>query len=294
MTTETSNYIQFLGTGAGDFFEAHQQSCGEGYCAEAVALGGRNIRHASSLFVAPGILIDFYSAGQLAALGHENGSIRHLLITHGHFDHFMPAEVHEFAQGMERPLKVYGNATVRDSLDFVTAHRWDDAAKRFRRSRCATNIEITCVGPSDSFRVGDVKVTAVQANHMIEKRRMILEQQALNYVIEREDKALFYGVDSSYTLPGTMEMLCGFKFDILVFDATFGSREIDPLTSGHHNFPMLDETLSEFCQAGLLQRDAVVVAQHISLHEVPPHDRIAASLADKGIVLAWDGMKLAF
>jgi hypothetical protein len=129
---------------------------------------------------------------------------------------------------------------------------------------------------------------------MIDKGHQVMEQEALNYVIQRGGRTLLYAIDSSTILPLTLEALTEFRFDIVVLDGTFGWMEIDPATSGHHNFPMVEDTVGELRSADLLADDAQVLVSHISTHHVPPHDDIADELAKRGITLAYDGMQVGF
>ena len=294
MTAGKSGVIRFIGTGAGDFYEEHQRDCEEGHCARAKALGGRNLRHASSLFVARDILVDFYDTSVLRQGGVEPSAVRHLFITHGHYDHFGPVAILDMAQATDTQFTLYGSHAVVQALDFAGTHAWDPEAAAFARRDGCPAIPTHALQPGDTVAAGDVTVTAVLAHHMIDKQRQIMEQQALNYVIKRGDRTLFYGIDTCTILPDTFEALTQFCFDILVLDGTFGWLEIDPQTTGHHNFPMLEESVGQFRSAGLLAEDARVVASHISCHHVPPHHDVADELAQRGITLAYDGMELEF
>jgi len=294
MGMKDRRFIQFLGTGAGDCFELHARECGEGNCAKAKKLGGRNVRHAPSLFVSPDILVDFFGREQMRAYSIRDESIHHLLITHTHHDHFQPAAMLDFAASLSHPLTVYGNITVKNALDFASVHRWDASAGNFEINQNTSKILVSVVHPGQSLSVGEIKGTAVLANHTIDKKHLIQQEQSLNYVFERGGKTLFYGLDSSYVLPETLKMLSEFQFDIAVFDATFGHLEIDPFRSGHQNFAMLEKTIAQFRETNLFKKDTVIVADHISHHEVEPYNEIVDELSEKGIVLAYDGMILEF
>ena len=288
------HYIQFLGTGAGDCFELHPPEDTEAHGAEAKKSEDRNIRHAPSLFISPDILVDFFGRRQIQAYGIRDESIRHLLITHAHEDHFQPVAILDFASGLPHPLTVYGNSTVKNALDFASVHRWNASAGNFELSQNEAKFSVKTLDPGESFSVGQIKGTAVSANHMIDKKHLIQQEQALNYVFERGGKTLFYGIDSSYVLPETQKILSAFQFDIAVFDATFGLKEIDPSQSGHQNFAMLEKTIAQFREADLFKQDAILVADHISYCEVEPYNKIVDELSGKGIVLAYDGMTLEF
>ena len=40
----------------------------------------------------------------------------------------------------------------------------------------------------------------------------------------------------------------------------------------------------------MLKQNAIIVADHISMHNVEPHDEIMDQVAEMGIILAYDGM----
>ena len=119
-----------------------------------------------------------------------------------------------------------------------------------------------------------------------------MEQQALNFVLETGGKIIFYGLDSSYLLPETQRELARFRFDFAILDATFGPLEIDPVTSGHLNWKMLDETISEFRDGGIIDDSTTIVASHMSCGNVESYDEIADVLAKRGITLAFDGLRI--
>ncbi len=282
--------IHFLGTGAGDFLAPEDEENEAGFLPGVRRLGGRNRRYASSVLLAPDILIDFYGDKQIQRFGIETDLVRHLLITHGHWDHFQPLAIIDFARGLPHPLQVYGNEMVTAALDFAATHEWQASGEQFRPATSPANLSTHLVGIGSSFAVGDTTVTAVHADHCIDKKLMVLEQRSLNYVIERDGKRIFYGLDSSRPLPETVEQLTGFTFDLAVLDATFGPREIDPALSGHQNFVMLEQTIATLKGLGVFTEATKIVGSHISLVHVPPHDEIVDELARKGIHLAFDGM----
>ena len=284
--------ILFLGTGAGDFRSLDDDDSANEHILRCRELGGRNLRHASQALLEPGMLIDFYSDEQLVQLQVALSDIRHLLITHCHWDHFQPHRILEFARQLPHPLEVYGNATAEAGLEFAATNTWDADRKRFCPRDEPDNLIFHLIGPGQSVAIDDATVTAVLANHRVDSDRRVIEERALNYVIERDGKTLFYGLDSSYTLPATLDFLRAYRFDMAVFDATFGHLEIDPAGSGHHNFAMLNETIAEFRGAGIVTDDTAFFGSHISLGYVPPHDDIADETARAGLTLAFDGLKV--
>jgi phosphoribosyl 1,2-cyclic phosphate phosphodiesterase len=282
--------MHLMGTGAGDFLAPEDEENQAGFLPEVGRLGGRNRRYASCAALLPDILIDFYGDRQIRRSGLETGAIRHLLITHGHWDHFQPLAIIDFARELDHPLQVYGNDMVTAALQFAATHQWQETAKKFGPASSPANISTHAVHVGRSFEVGEATITAVQADHCVNKKIMVLEQRALNYIIERDGRTIFYGLDSSRPMPETVELLADFTFDLAVLDATFGPREIDPSQSGHQNFAMLEQTVASFRQSGVFTEATTIVGSHISLVHVPPHDEIVDELAGRGILLAHDGM----
>ncbi len=282
--------LLFLGTGAGDFHLLDDLEDQSKHLVRARQLGGKNLRRASSVMISPDISIDFYDDRQLRKFGVNGDTIRHLLITHGHQDHFQPVAILEFAARLRHTLQIYGNGMVGDALEFAASYEWKESIKRFCARRSEPNVDFHLVRPEERFEVGDTTVTAVDANHCINKQYTIREQRALNYVFERGGKTVFYGLDSSYILPLTLDYLRRFQVDLAVFDATFGDLEIDPARSGHQNFSMVKHTISELSQAGIISSDTAIVGSHISLRQVGPHEDIVEDMARRGVVLAYDGM----
>jgi len=284
--TPAPHSLLMLGTGAGNANFGEPSAAGR---------PAKDVRRFVSHVLSPDILIDFnhQAAAALETFGVEASSIRHLLISHGHYDHFQPVGILRFAETLPHPLAVYGNTMVNDELTFCRDNWWDPEIKRWIARQSPFNVEFHLLTPGMSAPVGDAKVTAVHANHFMNARYRIMEQQALNFVIEIGGKTMFYGLDSSYLLPDAARLLAEFRFDLAVLDATFGPLPIDPVISGHLNWDMLDETIAELHAIGSIDDDTVVVASHISTEHVEPHADIHQALIARGITLAYDGQRLA-
>lgn len=282
-----SRCFQLLGTGAADANFGTP---------DGARLPPKDLRRYTCSYLSPNLLIDFnnHTWGALKAYGVDPMSIEHLFVSHGHYDHFQPMEILRFAASLPHTLKVYGNRMVVDALEFCRDNVFDEDSGRFVPRQAACNLETVELTLGHRIAVGGVRVTALLANHFMNKPYNIMEQQALNLLVEGGGRNLFYGLDSSYMMPRTLELLTGVHLDLAIMDATFGPREIDPATSGHHNWIMLDKTLAELRTAGCIDEETVVVAAHLSCCNVGPHDEVAAEQASKGIILAYDGLTLTF
>lgn len=292
-STETVRVkILFLGTGAGDAFHVGDSSSDDGYIPRARKLGGKNLRGPASILLEPDIRIDYGEDRALERLGLDERPVQYLVITHGHGDHLQPKGILAFAARQEDGIDVYGNNMVIDAIEFAATHEWDAGAGRFHSRESDAEVRLHRVLPGDTFSVSDATFTALPANHFIDKVDMIPAQQALNYVIERGGKTLFYGLDSSYPLPEAMQQLRGYRFNAAVLDATFGDMEIDLTGSGHMNFAIVEELVAELRGYGTITDDTVIILSHLSLEHVPPHDDIADEMAARGLQLPYDGLRL--
>ena len=285
--------LQLLGTAGGDFRRVDDLADDFGYLPRVRELGGRNLRRPAQAIIFPDILIDYHDGDQLEKFGIAPESIHHLFLTHNHWDHFRPNRILEFAAALPHQLQVYGDHGVIEALKFADTYSLDRGTGRFIARDSRTDIGYHKLDPQRTFAVGDATVTAVHANHNIDKsENMIMDNLSLNYVFEREGKTIFYGLDSSYPLPLTVDYLRRFRIGVAVMDATFGRKPIDVVLSGHLNFDMLKETISEFRDAGIFHDKTTVVASHISLAFVEPHDDLKDAVAEMGFTLGFDGMEL--
>ncbi len=279
------SYLQLLGTGAGD---ANFDSAG------ASDLPVRDRRRYTCNYLTPDVLIDFnnHTPGALHEFGIDPASIRHLLISHGHFDHFQPLEIIRFAAGLPHPLKVYGNSMVIDALELCRECVFDEASGRFVSHEKPFNLETTRLSLGMPSHVGEHRVTPMLGNHFMNKPYSIMEQQVFNYLIETGEKRLFYGLDSSYLMPQTIAELTGTHLDVAILDATFGPLEIDSALSGHNNWAMIDETLDEMRAIDCIDDTTLIVAAHLSCGSVGPHEEMAGAQAQRGITVSYDGLIL--
>ncbi|MBT3272411.1 MAG: hypothetical protein HN368_04595 [Spirochaetales bacterium] len=283
--------MQLLGTAGGDFPRVDDLEDNFAYLPRVRALGGRNLRRPAQAVISPDILIDYFDGRQLEKFDITPESIKHLFITHGHWDHCRPKKVLEFAAGLPHQLQVYGNNMVIEALKFADTYNFNSSNGRFTLREAHTDIGFHELKPGQSFNIGDTTIVAVHSNHSINKiPHMIMTEQSLNYVFVRDGKTVFYGLDSSYPFPLTVECLRQFDVDVAVLDATFGQWPIDPVKSGHHNLDMLAETIKEFREAGIFHEKTILLASHIALVEILPYDDLKDEAAKRGMTLAYDGM----
>ena len=139
----------FLGTGAGDCVEMRHEAGRKD--TDARKSGEKDTRHSPGLFVPPDILVDRFSPERLRACCIQEECIRHLLISHGHQDHFQPRAILNLAARRPWGLTVYGSMTVRNALDF--ASRYTGSLRLYMRTRTLA-IAISPRFPKEKWNYG--------------------------------------------------------------------------------------------------------------------------------------------
>lgn len=279
--------ILFIGTGVGETVKIDDASLVDGQMPPQREL----LPGPSSILLEPEIRIDYAEDGPLARFGVDGQSVRHLVFTHGHTDHLLPLPLMAFAARQPHSLFLYGNNMVMDAIAFAATHRWDAEIGRFYPQKTDVDLHCHAVRPGDTFSVANATFTALLSNHFVDQVHMIQGQQALNYLIEQGGKTLFYGLDSAYPLPETMEVLRDYRLDAAVFDAKGGAKEIDR-KRGHMNFAIVDDLVTELRRAGTVTDDTVVLVSHLSPAPTEPFDEIAAEMTARGLRLAYAGLRL--
>jgi phosphoribosyl 1,2-cyclic phosphate phosphodiesterase len=251
-------------------------------------MGGRNVRQNACALIGGDTLIDFppdiVSQGWKWSV--DFSALSTLLVTHSHGDHFFPYLLRWRARpgelGENPPaeksaprftplptLHVYGNATVEERLrsELGGDPSWCD-------------VEFTRIQAFQAFRAGGLVVTTVAANHDLGR------EEAFNFIIQSDDATIFYGLDSDFPLPETWEAFATHRFDLMIFEATFGLAD----GRNHMNFTRLRQTAVRIQESNLLREGGAIVASHFSPHHCPGHDEAEALLRQHGIGAAYDGL----
>lgn len=269
-------YVVFLGTGAADIQRPQKDTCPN--CTYVREHGGRNTRRYSSLFVSPGVLIDYSTTGRegLQAAGIAPAAVDYLLITHSHGDHFNPAAVVALAREKGKPLTLVGNAkTVARMQEHLEAL---PAAER-------PAIALRAVRPFQEFTVGAWRGKALAANH-------IPDEDALLYVLRGKQKSLLYATDTGWFPVGTFAALRAESLDLAIVEGTFGEEVQPNLLTGHLNFPFVRLIRQFLVESKRLKPGGRFMVTHLSLHFCQPYDLLAPKLAAEGIVVPYDGLRV--
>jgi phosphoribosyl 1,2-cyclic phosphate phosphodiesterase len=279
--------VLLLGTSAGELYPGIWCRCHN--CESARRTGGRDLRQSACALLGANTLIDFPPeiVSQSWKWGVDLTALTTLLITHSHGDHFLPyllrwrlgsdvlTEDPPPVKSAPRftllpQLQIYGNAAVEARL------RAELGTKLSVR-----DMEFTRIQPFQPFRTGALRVTPVAANHDLGS------EESLNFIVESAGTTIFYGLDGDFPLPETWEAFTAHRFDLMIFEATFGLGD----GRNHMNFARLRHTAGRILESNLLREGGAIVASHFSPHHCPNHAETEELLRPHGIVAAYDGMR---
>ena len=262
--------LKFLGTAAAEGWPAVFCQCQA--CRKAKEIGEKNIRTRSSVLIDDKYLVDFPPDTYIHTLkeGIDLGQVEHLLITHSHQDHFYPQELamrgkpYAHLQA-EQKLQVWGNEVVTDLIkagdyDTVFAHK---------------------VHPGKVFNAGELEITALQAEHM-------KSEDALLYIIKKNEQSIFYGHDSGWYPEETWKQLENRDLDCVIFDCTYGPLD----GGGHMGIPTILKAKEKLFEIGAISEKSILVITHFSHNGGYLHEDLAVHVADDGLIVAYDGMLL--
>lgn len=267
--------LTIMGTAAAEAIPDPFCSCR--VCEIARREGGRHIRARATALVNDDLLIDL-GPDLLTSANYVRkylGNLKGLLVTHQHSDHWLPQNLYWRKPGFTptpmAPLTVYGPA---DALSELTPDLADSAHFTWQ-----------AVTAGSRWALGDYTITAIPATHGGGYLEPLL------YVIERDERRLFYSTDTAPYGERAWELLRGLgPMALIVLDATAGERSGG---DGHHGPAQFLETRARMIAEGVLRPGySQLVAHHFSHNGGLTHDELVEVYGRHDVGVAYDGMAL--
>lgn len=248
-----------LGTGASDGLPNCWCTCST--CAEARASGA--IRTNASVLVDGQLLIDCgpEAPRQAQRAGLDLTEVRTILISHAHDDHLDPSFLMHRGWVSDRPLMVVGPApAIARCAEWLAPDQ--------------TVVTLTTVTAGDALEVDGYRVQVLPATHEA-------FGEAVLYAIEAADgRRLLYATDTGPWQPRLLELLAGWRFDLVLLEETYG--DVDPPTPvHHHNFTTFAQAVDDLRRIGAVDDASRVVAFHVG-HNNPVLADLMSRLAEMG------------
>ena len=266
----------FLGTAAAEGFPAVFCNCQ--YCREARKLGGPNIRTRSQALVNDDLLLDLPADTYYHFLQNsiEGDTIKYLLITHTHTDHFYPEEflmrTDCFAHDMRaNTMQVYCCQEAYDMIEKIGGF--------------SENVSATVIEPYQTFTCGSYTVTALPARHMI-------GHGAMFYIIQG-DKTILYAQDTGYFYEEVFDFIKekGFVFDMVSMDCTNVDIPI-PDDGTHMGIPNINRAIERLADMGAIRENTIKYINHFSHNANPLHHVLEQRVAEYGYQVSYDGCQV--
>ncbi len=239
------------------------------------------------------LLIDFPPDSYYRALyaGVNLDTVKFVLITHSHSDHFYPEDFYmrglESSYNIPPVLTVYGSEIIAKRLSELKAAALKGnvvckpIGKRNGYDVYPQSTEYDVVEPYRSFTAGRYTITPLPSAHVPE------EPSYMYAVSDKKGYSFLFACDTAYPDSETLGFLerKNQPFDAVFYDATFG---LQPSGYGHMNLDENRRLKEELTQRGIAKSDAVHILTHIS-HNVARDFSKFLSEAQKNFLVACDG-----
>ncbi len=203
----------------------------------------------------------------------ELQGLRHVFLTHRHYDHIRDLPALAYATPLAGTLHVYG---LRDTLDALSAHLMNNVIYSAYQERTDEDgnprARFHPLEPDTSMTIGDLAVTAYTANHTA---------PALGFLVSGGERSLYYTGD---TAPGFSAHLAASPPDILISEVTYANTGVEDASRNGHMTPALlhGEVARIVARSGWTPRVIVI-------HRNPAHDRqIAHEIDALSAETGWD------
>ncbi|MFT4216522.1 MAG: MBL fold metallo-hydrolase [Micropruina sp.] len=246
--------VLLLGTGASDGVPNAWCTCPT--CAEARTSGA--IRTNTSVLVDDVLLLDCgpEAPRQAQRAGRDLCGVRTVLITHAHDDHLDPSFLMHRGWVNERPLQMVGPApAIARCVDWLAPEQ--------------LVVTLTTVTAGDGLTVDGYRVLVLPATHHA-------RGEAVLYAVEHEGRRLLYATDTGPWQPRALELLAGWRFDLVLLEQTFGDA-VPPMT-GHHTFTSFGAAVDDLRGIGAVDAATRVIGVHLS-HSNPLLAELTARMA---------------
>lgn len=273
--------LKYLGTGAAEGIPAMFCECDT--CKTARLRGGKDLRTRSQAIIDDKLLIDFPADTYVHSIQHNVNlaRIKSCLITHSHTDHLYPEDIEMRKPGFSHikdvePLTFYSGKSGYDMLV-------DEAKKRGVKE---DRVRVQLIDNYKPFEVEGYTVTALKASHGEDTSPVV-------FLIERDNKTLFYSNDTSEYPSETMEYLknYGKPIDLISLDCTEADGKCTYV--GHLTLSRCVALLNDMKSLGIISDDTRVILNHFSHNGIGVlYDDFVKLAGAYGYDVSYDGMEV--
>ena len=230
----------------------------------------KEYRRFSSLLIDERILIDpsedIFELVESFKLEDLLDGISEILITHSHPDHFSISAIERLAE--RRRLKVFASSVMRDELIGIR------------------NVEYIEIYPFALQRADKYSILPLPANHNADSQSEI----PLNFLIECDEKTVFYGLDGAFLNPAAFEILKEIKLNAVILDCALGCDPYSSASVNHNNLEAVKIIRDILIASGAAGDGTKFILSHIPTSKKRLiHDELVLAIGELPIRVAYDG-----
>lgn len=278
--------IKYYGTSAGAGIPEIFCSCR--VCEYARLHKGKDYRTRSQAVIDDTFGIDYSDVFQHSLhYGLDMRKIKHVLITHDHYDHFMKADIMSRAVGMTEPINFYFSEKTGMWLANSVQARKEAFASGARK--CNGNevlVETHFLEKLQRYDIASYTVIPLPARHGGDALGAYI------YIIQKDGKSLLWAHDTGKFFDETHDFIknSGITFDLISLDCTLKRGE--QITQGHMDVDWCKEMVDIMKSNGNVNDKTIVVLSHIGHLVERTHEELEAEIAPLGMIPAFDGMEV--
>lgn len=276
--------IKFYGTGAGGGIP--EIFCYCRVCEYARQHGGKDIRTRSQAVIDECLGIEFPvdTFAHTAYKGLDMRKVKNILITHAHYDHFLPADTLSRPQGTDKVDFYIPEASGRTLKAAI--EKQEEAYRNGTRKRtCDFSVLVHDLEHYKTYDVGGYQITPLRARH----------NEAIGsslYIIRKDDKCIFWGFDTGRFHEDVLEYIqtSGERFDFVVLDCTL--KENEQITEAHMDLTWCKEMADKLRKIGAVDKKTRIMVSHIGHLVEQTHEELCEAAARYGMEVAFDGLEI--
>ena len=279
--------LVYYGTAAGAGIPEIFCSCP--VCSFARSERGKDIRTRSQAVLDGELSIDYPVDVLMHTIhgGLDMRSIKHVLITHNHHDHFLADDVLSRPQGVEGAVHFYlsegSGASFKKKIE-LTEEAYN-SGKRIRTSNF--RVEAHTMEFYSPLKIPNYDIIPLPARHAE-------AMQAMNFIISKGGKNILWAHDTGFYPDEVWEFIkkSGIRFDLVSLDCTLKRGE--RITKSHMDLDLCIEAAERLRAQGNADEKTKFVLSHIGHLVERTHARLCAEAEPYGFTVAYDGMEIEF
>ena len=256
-------------------------------CKAARLHKGKSIRKRASILINDDLIIDLGPDTQTAMTMYDKdmGKIKYLLQTHIHTDHYdegiLCSRIPYMAMEGHNKLEIFAHPNCLKIMS-QRVSRYENADLITEEGSNKLNVHSNILNAGDILEFGEYKIKAIECAHDIKNGSLL-------YVINQNNKNIFYATDTPALTENALKQLKGIKLDVIIMDHTFGNVDY---SYSHLNEKLFIEQINNLREINCINDRTKIYGTHISHDGMSFHEDVEKRAIENGYNIAYDGMEI--